>query len=191
MWLRLLTYSQIKNAQRKDKKYSLSDKNGLQLVVAPSGSMIWQVRYKYAGRRTSLSLGPFPLVSLDEARNMTHVIRRMLCGNNDPHQRFSRRRVIYKGIQRLSNSQIQNAQSKDKEYSMSDGDCLLLIVAPSGRKIWRVRYQYGGRRTSLSIGIFPVVSVGHARVVRDKVKMMLLHNIDPGRQMAHRQKLLQ
>lgn len=37
----------------------------------------------------------------------------------------------------LTNIEIKNAQPKDKEYVMSDGSGLVILVKPSGAKLWR------------------------------------------------------
>lgn len=41
----------------------------------------------------------------------------------------------------LSNSEIQKSRAIDKELSLYDGDGLYLSIKPSGKKLWRFRYQ--------------------------------------------------
>jgi integrase len=48
--------------------YKLSDGRGLYLHVGVSGGKHWHYRYRLRGRDTTMSLGTYPHVSLDEAR---------------------------------------------------------------------------------------------------------------------------
>jgi len=36
-------------------------------------------------------------------------------------------------------------QAKDKQYKLSGGLGLYLIIAPNGGKWWRVHYRFGGK----------------------------------------------
>jgi len=45
-----------------------SDGNSLYLAVSPSGSKSWRYIYRWRGRRIELGLGPYPTISLAEAR---------------------------------------------------------------------------------------------------------------------------
>ncbi len=65
-----LTVTQIKNAKPKDKVYYLRDGRGLLLQVNPTGSKIWILDYVHpvTKKRTSHTIGHFPDVSLQEAR---------------------------------------------------------------------------------------------------------------------------
>jgi integrase len=52
------------------------DGGGLRLIVEPTGSRRWAMRYTIAGRRRSKGLGSFPLVSLEDAREEADALRR-------------------------------------------------------------------------------------------------------------------
>lgn len=43
-------------------------------------------------------------------------------------------------VKPLSNSEINNAKPKEKDYSLSDGSGLFLLVRVTGSKIWRFQY---------------------------------------------------
>ena len=62
---------------------------------------------------------------------------------------------------------------------MADGGGLSLLVAPSGGKLWRFKYRYGGKEKNLSCGVFPDVSLDEARAQRDRLRKLLSHGIDP------------
>jgi len=45
-----LTATEVKNSKPTEKKYSLSDGNGLQLCIKPDGRKIWEIRYTINGK---------------------------------------------------------------------------------------------------------------------------------------------
>ena len=57
---------------------------GLYLRVAAGGSKQWVFRYQRMGRRHELGLGPYPAVSLRDARVRAAELRRMLAADTDP-----------------------------------------------------------------------------------------------------------
>lgn len=54
----------IRNAKPKEKPIKLFDRDGLYLLVKPSGSRLWRLKYRIAGREKLISLGSYPEVSL-------------------------------------------------------------------------------------------------------------------------------
>jgi len=64
-----LTNTEAKQAKPKAKVYTLSDGGGLQLRIKPNGSKLWLLDYirPNTKKRTSLSFGSFPEISLAEA----------------------------------------------------------------------------------------------------------------------------
>lgn len=79
-----LNDTQIKNAKPKDKDYTLTDGNGLQLLVKQSGSKLWEFRYTINGKRKKASFGTYPNVPLAKAREKTFVYKKMLTDGIDP-----------------------------------------------------------------------------------------------------------
>jgi len=65
-----LTDTECRKAQPKEKRYRLSDENGLSLLVTPSGQKYWNIRFTVLGERKSESLGPYPDMSLKKAREL-------------------------------------------------------------------------------------------------------------------------
>lgn len=76
----------IRKAKPREKVYRLSDGAGLHLLVHPSGSKLWQMRYRYLGKENVLSFGPYPLLSLAEARSKRDAARKQLQDGIDPAQ---------------------------------------------------------------------------------------------------------
>ena len=75
--------------------------------------------------------------------------------------------------------QIKNAKPLEKPYKLSDERGLYLLIAPIGTKSWRMNYRFSGIQKTLSIGIFPDVSLADARDKRDQAKKLLASGIDP------------
>ena len=83
--------------------------------------------------------------------------------------------------QPLTNTEVKQAKPKDKVYTLSDGGGLQLRVKPNGSKLWLLDYQrpYTKKRTSLSLGSYPIVTLAQARSKKDEAKRLLLNSIDP------------
>jgi integrase len=82
---------------------------------------------------------------------------------------------------KLTDPKIRQAKPADKPYKFSDGGGLFLLVQPSGSKLWRLKYRFGGREKLLAIGSYDKgVSLKKAREERDKARNQLVEGIDPG-----------
>jgi len=57
---------------------------GLYLVRQPSGAMSWAVRYRYAGQPRKLTLGPYPAIELEAARDLGRKALRAAAEGRDP-----------------------------------------------------------------------------------------------------------
>lgn len=60
----------------------------------------------------------------------------------------------------------------------SDGGGLYLHTTASG-KYWRMAYRYAGKQKTLAIGVYPAVTLAHARKRRDEAKALLADGTDP------------
>lgn len=80
----MLTDTAAKNAKRKDRPYKLSDRDGLYLYVSTTGAKSWRYDYRHAGKRYTLTHGPYPEVSLGEARDRHGVARKALERGQNP-----------------------------------------------------------------------------------------------------------
>ncbi|EGZ6657819.1 TPA: tyrosine-type recombinase/integrase [Escherichia coli] len=80
----MLTIKQIDAAKAKDKPYRLLDSNGLYLYVPVSGKKVWQFRYKIDGKEKVLTVGKYPLMSLQEARDKAWLARKDVSVGVDP-----------------------------------------------------------------------------------------------------------
>ncbi len=80
----------------------------------------------------------------------------------------------------LKTDDIKKAKPRDKDYRLSAGKGLSLIVRPNGTKLWRFRYRIDGREKTLSIGTWPEIDLKSAELARDEARIKLQrHQIDP------------
>ena len=63
-----LSDAKVRNAKPRTKPYKIADGEGLFLVVMPSGSKYWRLKYFFAGKEKLLALGVYPEVTLADAR---------------------------------------------------------------------------------------------------------------------------
>jgi integrase len=64
----------------------LSDGGGLQLWVMPSGARLWNLAYRFAGKQRKLAIGPYPRITLKDARACREDAKRQLAAGIDPSQ---------------------------------------------------------------------------------------------------------
>lgn len=83
----------------------------------------------------------------------------------------------------LNNTQIEKAKPQEKEYTLSDGKGLYLLIKPNGAKLWRFNYYkpYTNpkKRALISVGSYPDVSLQQARQIKEEYNALLAQNIDP------------
>ncbi|MFC0410211.1 tyrosine-type recombinase/integrase [Roseomonas elaeocarpi] len=90
----------------------------------------------------------------------------------------------------LTDKQIKAAAPKDKPYRLADGQGLHLQVMPAPKKgengreakaskLWRYRYEFGGKEKMLALGKYPDVSLSQARAAREAARALLRQGRDP------------
>lgn len=76
----------IKNAEPKDKKYKLTDKDGLYLLVLPNGGKYFKYDYRFGGLKKEYSIGVYPKISLKEARLILIEAKALLSKGINPNE---------------------------------------------------------------------------------------------------------
>jgi integrase len=79
----------------------------------------------------------------------------------------------------LSETQIRAAKPREKPYKLTDGQGLVLLVSPSGARLWRLRYTFGGREGMISVGSYPATSLREARERRDAARKQIEAGLNP------------
>lgn len=79
-----LTNIAIKNAKPQDKAYYLPDGDNLSLLITPNGAKIWRLAYRHNNKRKQIALGKYPVLSLQDAREVKLEKQRLLLKGIDP-----------------------------------------------------------------------------------------------------------
>jgi integrase len=79
-----LSDAKVRNAKPRTKPYKLTDGEGLFLVIMPTGSKYWRLRYFLAGKEKVLALGVYPEITLADARDRRAQARKVLAAGSDP-----------------------------------------------------------------------------------------------------------
>ncbi|HRH79981.1 MAG TPA: integrase arm-type DNA-binding domain-containing protein [Thiobacillaceae bacterium] len=80
----------------------------------------------------------------------------------------------------LTDTAIRNAKPTEKSVKLSDGGGLYLLLNPNGSRWWRLDYRFDGKRKTLSMGVYPDVTLKDARARRDEARKLLAVDVDPG-----------
>ncbi|RQR29472.1 tyrosine-type recombinase/integrase [Burkholderia sp. Bp9142] len=81
----------------------------------------------------------------------------------------------------LTDLTVRNAKPiPEKQQKLFDERGLYLLVTPAGGKWWRLKYRFGGKEKSLSMGVYPDISLKEARERRDAARKLLANGVDPG-----------
>ena len=80
----------------------------------------------------------------------------------------------------LTDTTIRTTKPAEKPLKLTDGGGLYLLLNPNGSRWWRLDYRYAGKRKTLSMGVYPVVSLKDARNRRDEARKLLAADVDPG-----------
>lgn len=84
-----------------------------------------------------------------------------------------------KRILPLTDLQVRNVKPKEKDFKLSDGFGLHLLVTTTGGKLWRFQYRYADKQKLLAIGAYPSISLAEARQARDDARKLLATGVDP------------
>ncbi len=91
-----LTDTALRNAKAREKPYKLSDGGGLYLLVATSGTRLWNLAYRFNGKQKKLSFGAYPSVALSDARARRDEAKKLLAAGTDPsaEKKAEKRRAV-------------------------------------------------------------------------------------------------
>lgn len=116
----LLSETQIRAAKPGPKEYMLNDGDNLYLRVRPTGK-VWIYRYARDGKRIKLGLGPYPEVTLAQARAKAYEANSQRANGQDPKQSREQQEELAR-IARLHTFELlarawHNSAWKDREWS--------------------------------------------------------------------------
>lgn len=80
---------------------------------------------------------------------------------------------------KLSSAKIKSAKGKDRPYKLTDGKGLYLYIKTSGAKYWRYDFSLLGKRKTMSLGVFPVLTLAKAREAHLDARRLVADGVDP------------
>lgn len=79
----------------------------------------------------------------------------------------------------LNDTKLRAMKQQDASYRVADAHGLCIEIRPTGAKVWRYRYRFGGNASMVTIGEYPAVSLQQARTERDKLRAMVKAGVNP------------
>lgn len=72
----------------------------------------------------------------------------------------------------LTDIKVRTAKPMDKQYKLTDGNGMHLLVHPNGSKYWRLQYRFDGKQKMLALGVYPEITLADARSRRDEARKL-------------------
>jgi integrase len=79
----------------------------------------------------------------------------------------------------MNDLKCKNAKPRDKAYKISDSHGLYLHVLPTGMRVWRWNYRFGGVALTMTLGRYPELSLTDARLERAAYDKIRRSGVDP------------
>lgn len=132
-----LTDLAIRRAQPKDTAWKLFDEKGLHLIISPTGSKRWHLKYHFENKERRIALGPYPEVSLKAARRKRDEARALVEDGKDPSRE---RKAALQEAKLAARNTFETVARDYINYRVADGiaevtrskaEWLLSVLAPS------------------------------------------------------------
>jgi len=114
-----LTDAACRNAKPSEKPRKMSDGGGLFLIVQPTGSKLWRQQYRFQGKFKLLSHGPYPTVTLLEARKKRDDAKALPAKSIDPsdHQKSAKRQAKIAAVNTFEAVAKEWFENKERGWS--------------------------------------------------------------------------
>lgn len=155
----MLTDVQIRKAKPAEKPFKLYDSGGLHLYVKPNGSKLWRMKYVKDGRERLLSFGPYPDVTLVEARKKRDAARDELREGHDP--------VVRKRVRRAAIA----SDAENTFETLASEWCAL------NKKRW-VKEHHDRIWRSLEIDVFPTLGGVPVKEIRPPHVLAIVRQVE-------------
>jgi integrase len=80
----------------------------------------------------------------------------------------------------LTDAEVRSLAPGERPIKRFDGRGLYIEVAPTGSKLWRLKYRVNGTEKRLALGAYPLVRLSEARRMCDAARLSLAEGKDPG-----------
>ena len=78
-----------------------------------------------------------------------------------------------------SEQDVGNAKPVRRDRKVTVGNCLYLLVKPTGAKSWNYNYLFAGKCKRLFLGAYPQNGFEHAKTRHQYARHLLARGIDP------------
>ena len=92
-YVKPLTDIKIRTTKPTKKQQKLFDGGGLFLLVTPKGSKLWRMKYRFGGIEKLLSIGPYPQISLADAREKREEASKLVANGIDPGEKKKAQKI--------------------------------------------------------------------------------------------------
>ena len=82
-----LTDTTLRNAKPGERQIKLFDGHGLFLLIAPSGTKAWRLKYSFHGKEKLISLELYPTVSLERSTGTRRDSQKGHCQRHRPFRK--------------------------------------------------------------------------------------------------------
>lgn len=79
----------------------------------------------------------------------------------------------------LSNKTISDFLPKEKQYKKFFGEGLYILIRPNGSKLWRFDYRFANKRITLSLGVYPDITIDNVLELHSKLRDDLKRGTNP------------
>lgn len=136
------------------------DGGGLYFRVSEFGTRLWAFRYTRAGKAGEMGLGPYPEVTLKEAREFALEARKLLRDDQDPIGKRQARR---------------SAMASERQAALTFAQCAAAFIAVKENE-WKNAKHGEQWRTTLATYANPVIG---KMLVRDVQQAHILKILEP------------
>jgi len=63
----------------------------------------------------------------------------------------------------ITDAKIKNAKPADKQFKLTDGEGMYLLIHPNGSKYWRLKYRFVDKEKVLAFGTYPEISLAEVQ----------------------------
>lgn len=149
-----LTDLEVRKAKPRAAPYKIKDARGLHIEIRPIGTKLWRYRYRFAGKETMLSLGEYPDVSLDDAREARDKARKMVKAGVHPAQQ-------------------RKLETIQRQYEGANTFAVIAVEwLDKNKSHWSPR-TYAQRKRLLEREVFPVIGALPIRQVQANPALVL------------------
>ncbi|HIE0361260.1 TPA: tyrosine-type recombinase/integrase [Pseudomonas aeruginosa] len=139
-----LTTKTIESLARTAEPGKTNDGDGLYFQVAKGGSSSWIFRYKLDGRSREMGLGPFPVITLSQARQLAADQRKLLATGIDPLAARDAEREAKREAERQAAARRTTFEDLARDHQQAHG------------ATWSEKWRKGWLR-KLELYAFPII----------------------------------